>query len=249
MKNNLKFKIQNSKLWTTIFIFFLMPGLLLAAGSYPQPVNKYVNDFAGILTATDRNTMSETLKSLEQRAGVVMTVVTIKTMADYGTGETDIEAFAAGVFKEWKTGLENGNKGILMLVSTGDRKIKIETGSYFGEAYQEKMLAIIETKIIPFFKQDAYGRGIYEGVREIVKKTEKKPGLPDLNMNYILAALAFVFLIVLAVIFSGKKTKSGSGKADEKPAETVKTKIKPAVKTEKLKRELSVFGGGAAGSW
>jgi hypothetical protein len=139
--------------------------------------------------------------------------------------------------------------GIMMLVSTGDRKIKVETGEALGADYEEKMLDIIEKYMVPFFKQGYYSRGIYEGVRQIIKKTDKKPVLAELDMPAAGAAIAAFFLTGLIYLMVRGRKKSKNGGQAEKSGGINDLKARPPVKTEKIRREPPVFGGGSSGTW
>lgn len=245
MRNNSKVKIQKSKLMTVMIMLLLMPVILRAAYDYPAPREKYMNDFAGIMAETDKSTMSETLRAFEQRTGVTLALVTIRSTSEYGDEDPGIEAFSAGIFRSW--GLEAGGKGILMIVSTGDRKIKIETGESFGAGYEEKMLGLMEKSMVPFFKQGDYSRGIYEGMRGIIKNTEKKPF--DRESGQITVIAAALVLVAAIFILARKKNRQGSSRPADKIY--VKKPVMPGapVKTKKSRQEPAVFGGGASGDW
>jgi uncharacterized protein len=60
-------------------------------------------------------------------------VVTIESMANHGGADMRIETFATLLFNQWQIGHESigeeyWNTGILLLVSKGDRKARIELG-------------------------------------------------------------------------------------------------------------------------
>ena len=63
------------------------------------------------------------------------------------------------------------NNGVLFLVSKNDRKIRIEVG-YGLEGTLTDALArnIIETVIVPRFKQGDFGGGIVEGTQFILQR-------------------------------------------------------------------------------
>jgi uncharacterized membrane protein YgcG len=220
------------------FILLVVPALR-AEIAYPQRAKGRVNDFAGILAETDRKTMGEMLNNLKDSSGIDMELVTVKSVEDYGGQGTDIDSFAEGLLNAWGIGAQGG-KGIIMLVSTGDRRIKIETSGAFGPEYDDLLLGIVNKKIIPFFRQSDYSRGIYEGVREIIKQLSQKKTFPELYGNYAAgAAVALVFIIALVILSSRRRPDNAA-----KPHKKEKPRVKARQGTT-----AEVFGGGASGGW
>jgi len=163
MKNNFGFRIADFGLKKKIlFLLSVLVAVTAAAlqaePAYPQAQEKYVNDFAGILTSTDRATIGEMLKNLEKQTGIEMTIVTIKTVSDYSTGDPDIETFSTNLFNSWGVGRKKDNNGIMMLVSRDDRRMRIELGEGYGFVYDAAMQQVIEKTMLPFFKGGYYSR-------------------------------------------------------------------------------------------
>src|SRR5262245_49881138 len=55
-------------------------------------------------------------------------VVTIPSLAQYGARGWPIERYAMNLMAEWGVGYQDWNYGMLLLVSPGDRKARIELG-------------------------------------------------------------------------------------------------------------------------
>jgi uncharacterized membrane protein YgcG len=210
--------------------FMLISCCAAAAADYPQRGDRYVNDFAGILAKTDQDTLREMLKQLENKNGIEFAVVTVKSISDYHAGEEDVEDFAAGLFNAW--GMENKNekKSILMLVSIDDREMKIQPGDSYGFLFETVIQQVTNIKMIPYFKNGDYSRGIFEGVRGVIDGAKNKVTLFDLYGAQIAAGLAVLALaIIVAAMLRGKK---------------------PGTKKEKKDRPvIEDFGGGAVGGW
>jgi len=240
MRNNFKFRISNFG-FAACAVFLLLAAVQLRSEVvYPQRSEGHVHDFAGILAETDNKTMGEMLKSFQDAAGVDMEVVTVKNVEDYGGQAADIDSFTEGLSKAWSADSQAG-KGILMIVSTGDRRIKVITSGAFGPEYDDILLGIVNGKVIPFFKQADYSRGIYEGVREIIKQLSQKKTFLELYGGY--AAGAAAVLILLCVIILSRRTgqaKAPVGDADSRQKKPVK---------EKQDAVVEKFGGGASGGW
>ena len=240
MKNNHRSQITNPKFVMYMVIMLSFSVVLRAEVAYPQRAPGHVNDFAGILAETDNKTMGEMLKNFQDSAGVDVELVTVKNVEDYGGQAADIDSFTEGLSKAWNAGSQAG-KGILMIVSTGDRRIKVITSGAFGPEYDDLMLEIVNKKVIPFFRQADYSRGIYEGVREIIKQLSQKKTFMELYGSY--AAGAAAAIIILCVIILSRRP----GQAGKKQDSTAKPQKKQI--NEKQDTVVETFGGGASGGW
>lgn len=73
-----------------VLFFILVSCCSAAAAAYPQRADRYVDDFAGILAKTDRDTLRGMLEQLESKNGIEFAVVTVKSISDYGPGGGDV---------------------------------------------------------------------------------------------------------------------------------------------------------------
>jgi uncharacterized protein len=92
-------------------------------------------------------------------------VVTIPSLAAYGAGGWPIERYALNLMSEWGVGYEDWNYGMLLLVSPGDRKARIELGGSWARRKDDEAKRVMAERIVPRFKQGDYSKGILEGVR------------------------------------------------------------------------------------
>jgi len=92
-------------------------------------------------------------------------VVTIPSLAAYGAQGWPIERYALNLMSEWGVGWSEWNYGMLLLVSTGDRKARIELGGSWERRKDDDAKRVMREQIIPHFKKGDYSKGILEGVR------------------------------------------------------------------------------------
>ena len=78
-------------------------------------------------------------------------------MTAYGVAGYTIERYATALFNEWGIGSQQRNYGMLLLVSLGDRRARIELGAGWGLDYNRQSQNIMDSLIVPSFKQGAYG--------------------------------------------------------------------------------------------
>lgn len=143
---------------------------VLAQSSYPPFLDPHVNDYGQVLTPTDASVLRSTLGQFQAQSGVQVVVVTINSIDNYRTGDSDIETFATNLFNTWGIGDRTRNDGILILVAPGDRKVRIELGSGYP-AYQDDVAAdIIEDTMLPYFRSGSYSQGTYAGAQAVITR-------------------------------------------------------------------------------
>src|SRR5512135_2730718 len=99
--------------------------LLLTLGAADIPfLAGRVNDTAGILSPATIRELEGMLKAHEDSTSNQVAVLTIRTL----DGEP-IESYSLRVAEAWKLGQKGKDNGALLLVASGDRKVRIEVGS------------------------------------------------------------------------------------------------------------------------
>jgi uncharacterized protein len=92
-------------------------------------------------------------------------VVTIPSLAAYGAGGWPIERYALNLMSEWGVGWPEWNYGMLLLVSIGDRKARIELGGSWERRKDDDAKRVMSERVLPHFKKGDPSKGILEGVR------------------------------------------------------------------------------------
>ena len=166
---------KRSIAWASVLVALLLLGWGLlqatavsAQSNYPTANDLFVNDYADVISSTDEAQIRDLLAEYEANNGVQMTVLTVRSLSDYHTGDATIEQFATNLFNEWGIGQASRNDGVLFLVAVDDRELRIELGSAYGVEYNGRMQRIIDQIIIPYFRQENYSLGIHEGTRAIL---------------------------------------------------------------------------------
>ena len=159
-------------LWTTCAVAARGEGIIK---SLPRPGDReFVRDLAGMLSPESEQEIKALCDKLLTAKATPIIVVTIKSMADHGGRSMRIETFARLLFDQWQVGIAkvNGkswNTGILLLVSEGDRKARIELGAGWKRGKDELCSQIMEELIIPEFKAGDFSAGIVVGVKALDK--------------------------------------------------------------------------------
>ncbi len=189
-------------------IRFLIAALLwltaaaVAAVEYPDkpPDSDFYVDAAGMLDPAAQQTVNDTASALLNDERIALFVVTIPSLASYNAAALGIEGYAQSLFDAWGIGFEDRNYGILLLVSRGDRKARIEFGADFQHLHDAAAEDVMASLIVPAFKRGDYAIGISDGVRGL-DAIARGLGLPQPTAPWwllpalILAAIGFAFLI------------------------------------------------------
>ena len=176
---------------------------------------EFVRDLAGMINPADETKIVEICTELLKAKATPIIVVTIESMAAHGGADLRIETFARLLFDQWGIGHEKlgdttWNTGILLLVSDGDRKARIELGAGWGREQDQLCHQIMDEYIIPKFKQGDFSGGIVLGVESLAKMAQglKLPTRPRPWWHYALVVGA-VGLGIFTVVSLVRRGASG----------------------------------------
>lgn len=130
---------------------------------------EFIRDSANLLSPQDETEIRTLCDKLLTDKATPIIVITINQMSDHGGDGLRIETFARLLFDQWQIGHAqlNGqiwNTGIMVLVSQGDRKARIELGAGWKRDKDQLALKIMDEQIISRFKQQDFSGGIKAGV-------------------------------------------------------------------------------------
>src|SRR5688572_17098204 len=129
-----------------------------------------VVDNAEILKPDTRKRLADALRQHEQRTTNQVAVLTVPTLQ----GES-VEEYAVRVFEHWKLGKKGKDNGVLVVVASQDRRMRIEVGYGLEGVLPDATAArIIRNVMTPRFKDGDYDGGIAQGVDAIVAHLEGK---------------------------------------------------------------------------
>lgn len=172
----------------------------------------FVNDFAGVVPAQQREALEQRVRLLQQKTGAELALVTVPSLEG---GE--IDDFTQKLFHRWGVGQKGRNNGAMLLVAIGDRRMRIEVG-YGLEPILPDALAgrIINEDLRPLFRENRYADGLGRAVERIAGIVERgeapsaadagtwpfRPSDAPLPVQVIATAMLSVFM-VLAAAFLG----------------------------------------------
>ncbi|MEK7777624.1 MAG: TPM domain-containing protein, partial [Chloroflexota bacterium] len=145
-----------------------------SAQEFPPPTG-FVSDYAGVFSDDVKAQLEGLLRQFEQESTVEVVVVTVPDLQ----GES-IEAYSVSLFEKWGIGKKGVDNGVLLLLATQDRKVRIEVG-YGMEPYltDGQVGRILDNEVIPDLKAGNFSLGLLKGARGIVqaiKASDYQPG-------------------------------------------------------------------------
>ena len=177
----------------------------------PGP-NEFVRDLAGMISSPNEAEIKKIAGAVLKDKATPILVVTISSMEAHGGGDLRIETFARLLFDQWgigqKTlGKSEWNTGILLLVSEGDRKARIELGAGWGRGKDDVCSGIMSDQIIPNFKGGRFSEGIVAGVRSLDAMARGKslpsPQKPDWFYPVVFAAIGLAIFTAVSLWRNG----------------------------------------------
>lgn len=188
-----------------ILILLSLTGAHAGEKVFPVPVG-YVSDFAGVIDNESRARLTSLIENINKKSSAEIGVVTIQSMEELGFA--DIEEAAVKLFEEWGIGKKGKDNGILILAAIKERKVRIEVGyGLEGQIPDGAAGEIIRKGIVPYFKKQRFGEGLYNGVLLIAErinadvgekgKTIDSKGFTNGDITNIIV-LAFIVLAILA---------------------------------------------------
>lgn len=196
-------------------VFLLFP-IVVFSYQNPGTPKSFVNDFAGMLSAEQRQTLETKIVSFEKDTSNELSVVTIPDLG----GDT-IENFAEKLFKDWGIGKNKKDNGVLLLMARDDRQMKIEVGyGLEGALTDAQSFWIIQNILRPAFQKGDYYGGISQGVDSIISIT-KGEFKPDTNLNrrsgingdsfFFILWVSWIFFIWMGSMLARSKSWWGGG--------------------------------------
>lgn len=174
----------------------------------PSSEHFYV-DQAGLLKPADAAAIDKIASGLWSDENVPIIVVTIPSLVSVQASDYTVDSYAAALFNHWGIGSADRNYGMLLLVSVGDRKARIELGKAWAHQHDDDAKYVMDSLIIPAFKKGDFSSGIRAGVVAMDKMARglalPKPKTPWWVLPAMLLGIALVIGVIVSLFKSGRK--------------------------------------------
>jgi uncharacterized protein len=122
-----------------------------------------VVDQAGLLSPQLASQLESSLRAFQARVGPQIQLLTIPTLAGQ-----PIESYSIQVVDRWKLGDAKRDDGVLFLVVSQDRQMRIEVGQGLEGVVPDAVAGrIVNDVVAPYFKRGQMEQGVVAGLRAI----------------------------------------------------------------------------------
>ena len=192
----------------TMCLRYLSTALLLATvvwasatnaePAFPELTGRVV-DQADLLPSLTESQLTRKLAEHENATSNQVVVVTLPSLQGY-----TIEEFGYQLGRYWGIGQAEQNNGVLLIVAPKERKVRIEVGyGLEGKLTDALSHNIIQTKILPNFRQNHYDTGIVQGTDAILAALQgtyqPTKNTETLQLPDAFGTVLFIFIIGLIV--------------------------------------------------
>ncbi len=158
-----------------IILLILLALFSMGAVSHSQAF--YVNDFSGVLTDSQEAGMLSAAQTLASATGAQVVVLTVKSLDG-----KPIEEYALEVARDWGIGDAERDNGVLILLSTGDRKVRVEVGlGLEGRLPDGKTGRLMDTHAIPYYKENDFANGTEQLFYAVLNEVRAEYGLESIT--------------------------------------------------------------------
>jgi len=147
---------------SVIMLISLFVPLSVASEKFPKSVG-VVNDFAGVISPQYERAMKSLALEVLQKTGTSIVVATFNNI-----GIDDPADFANRLYEAWGIGKKGEDKGVLVLLTVKERRVRIETGYGVEGILPDGLVGeILDGYVVPYLKQGDYGKGMSNAVMAI----------------------------------------------------------------------------------
>lgn len=211
--------MKNSKIKISLFLLVFMIGLQCLAQQIPDKPNppRLVNDYCGILSRQENQLLEQQLRAYNDSTSTQIAVVIVNDLQ--GTTAAD---FSYQLGEKWGVGTEKNNGIVILVKPKNDTKgeVFISVGYGLEHLVTDAMAKrIVETVMIPAFKNNDYYSGIYNATEIIIDLCSGSyKGDLESSEDDIFILVFFIFMMCIMIILISIKGKAGrtytSGKDD-----------------------------------
>jgi uncharacterized protein len=177
----------------------------------------YVSDFAGVVDAQSKAELETYCTRVEQQTGAQIALVAIQSLS----GEP-IEDVANTIFRTWGVGKKGKDEGILLLLSVGDRRDRLEVGYGLEPLLPDGFDGEILRNMRPALRQSQYGQALVAAAATIGSRIAKAKGVtldvalplryqPQQRQNSIPWPLIIGGIVLLFLVLGGGISGGGGG--------------------------------------
>ncbi|MDG2450852.1 MAG: TPM domain-containing protein [Saprospiraceae bacterium] len=209
MNYQIKFLMVNRQLRFFIILAICFHSIVSIFGqtkAVPRPFNppRLVNDYINLLSTIENQNLEKKLVAYNDSTSIQIAIVLEET-----TGGENIVTYAQRLSEEWGIGQGDSDNGILLLVTTKERGLRIHTG-YGAEIFLTDGMSkrIIDNVISPNFRNKQFYQGLDKATEIIMQLGTGEYQAVSSNRNKgIPPELIIILIIIIIVVISVIKNR------------------------------------------
>lgn len=163
----------------------------------------YISDYAGVLQSETRTRLERYCAEIEAKTGAQIAVLLIPSLQ----GEP-VEDVAVDVFQKWGVGKKGTDEGVLLLLATQDRRMRLEVGYGLEPVIPDGFAGSVLRAMRPALRQGDYAGAVTEAVRTLGERIAQAKGVqigeglpPRRSKGGREEAPALLPMLVMALLF------------------------------------------------
>lgn len=166
------------------------------AADIPKPTDRFfVNDYAEVLDGETENYIFDRGKAYNNGGGPQIAVLTMKSI-----GNDSVEDFSIRTAREWGIGQKDENNGVLILLVTESRDIRIEVGYGLEGVLNDGKCGRFIRNASDMLSEGDYSGGIKQIYDDIIGELEN-PTEDDEDEDGLAAEIVIVIAVLLLILF------------------------------------------------
>ena len=169
----------------------------------------YVNDFAHVLNQETIAQLDNICRQIDEKAHAQIAVVAINSLDG-----SDIESYAADLYKKWGIGSKATDRGVLILLAVKDHRYRIEVGYGLEPILPDGKVGGFGREAVPLLKQNDYAGALLlmtSRVADVIAKdagvelTGARPEAPvqeEPSPRPSASRILWIIIIILIVLFT-----------------------------------------------
>lgn len=197
-----------------LFALLLCPVMELVSKSIPSKPGTIVNDYAGILTRAQNDTLEEKLRAWDRDSSSTQISIVIEKSLE----GADLWTYCQELFNTWGIGQAKKNNGVLIYIASDDKRIRIHTGrgaeQFLGDARSARL---IEEILQPAFRSGDYYGGLNrltDRIIELSRGEYSQDAKGGYGVSPIVIFLVFFAFIVFLSFLNRNRDISRRGSRD-----------------------------------
>lgn len=176
---------------------------IVSSANYPLPRDKYVNDFAGVLNASDQAELRDVFSQVETESTAEMVFVSVDNLS----GQS-IDQYTFELASEWKVGKSDKDNGLVILYAVSENKIWVASGyGIEGILPDSKIGRFLDDYYVPSRDSGEVQNGIMlvseKFAEELINNKEEIKSGQGASRDRVQTIMIIIIIAVILIIIIG----------------------------------------------